>query len=230
MENSLKRFILGTANIGRSTDYWRKRVPDDEAIKIIKNAKCLWGIDTAAAYENAESLIGQYADHQLQITTKGKEEGLEDSLFRLNRTHVYGYYAHRMDRLWEQWYKFLESKRRRLTRKVGFSIYEPDEIAPNLVDIVQLPWNLAEYRHNSITIDYLKYCGIEVHIRSVFGRGTLIKQFGAKKCLQAAFNTLADKIVIGVESLDQLKENIDIVDNLCVERHDENLLETRKWK
>ena len=209
--DNIKRLILGTANIGRSVNYWRSCVSTSDAEKILCLASALWGIDTARAYEDAEKLIGANTDHRLHITTKGKTEELETSLEYLSRTHVYGYFAHRMDRVWEHWGKFGETKRRRLTRKIGFSIYEPHEIAPSLVDIVQLPWNLGEYQHNTIAIDYLKHCGIEVHIRSIFGRGTLIEQFGVKGCLKAACQTKADKIVVGVDTTDQLKQNLDVM-------------------
>ena len=227
----LNRLALGTANFGRSSDYWRRRVSNREAERIIKYASRLWGIDTAKAYEDAEKIIGASADHQLQITTKGKTPELEKSLEDLNRTHVYAYYAHRMDRIWESWYGFTEAKRRRLTRKIGFSIYEPDEIAPALTDIVQLPYNLAEYRHNSFVINYLKRCGVEVHIRSIFGRGTLIPQYGIKKCLWAAFETKADKIIFGVDKLDHLKQVLEVAEKMnAAQIHDENILDPRRWQ
>ncbi len=135
-------------------------------------------------------------------------------------------------------------------------------------DLVQVPYNILDQRFASYFPE-LKKKGIEVHVRSVFLQGLLfkkpdelIKQFMKIKpkliklnqlaqklniplsavCLNfTAFNKNIDKIVIGVNSIENLKENLNTLrfinklksaykELLRLKETDENIILPTKWK
>jgi aryl-alcohol dehydrogenase-like predicted oxidoreductase len=123
--------------------------------------------------------------------------------------------------------------------KIGFSLYYPEEYykIKNLeIDILQIPYSIFDQRFCNFFEEF-KDKKIEVHARSVFLQGLIFKKpeelkgkfsklkdkllyinFLSKELdipLNAIFlnfvlmNENLDKVVIGVDSLENLKENID---------------------
>ena len=73
----------------------------------------------------------------------------------------------------------LDLKNKKITDKIGFSLYNPSEL--NLLlenfkpDIVQIPYNIFDNRFESTGwLSRLKKDNIEVHVRSVFLQGLLL--------------------------------------------------------
>jgi len=119
---------------------------------------------------------------------------------------------------------------------------EIDEILAKgiIPDIVQIPYNIFDQRFDN-TIKTLKEKGVEIHVRSVFLQGLFFKDVDtldnrfekiktklirlqgisnnlnlpiASLCLNfVLFNQNIDKVVIGVDSLDNLKQNIACIEN-----------------
>ena len=66
-----------------------------------------------------------------------------------------------------------------LFKKMGVSVYSPQEFLKCLefknIDCIQIPFNLVDYRWNDIDFNKLKLKNkrLEIHVRSVFLKGTL---------------------------------------------------------
>ncbi len=87
-----------------------------------------------------------------------------------------------------------------LVRKIGISVYSPDEVFDYFkdaaFDIVQAPFNLLDRRLiASGSLDFLKGRKVEVHVRSVFLQGLLlldtqtkIEKFGKWRLLWEALD------------------------------------------
>ena len=137
------------------------------------------------------------------------------------------------------WQNFLELKEEGKVEKIGFSLYYPEEYykIENLkVDILQIPYNIFDQRFDNLLPEFKKK-GIEVYIRSVFLQGLVFKKpeeldskFSKLKEKLLYLNSLSqkinvplnalflnfvmineniDKIVIGVDNLENLKMNIE---------------------
>jgi len=105
-------------------------------------------------------------------------------------------------------------------------------------DIIQLPYSLLDRKFESYFVKF-KELGIEIHVRSVFLQGlyfmdskrlpkkllplekyldcinSICKKFGisvGELALNYVYdNKHIDKVIVGVDSLDQMKENIDVI-------------------
>lgn len=133
-----------------------------------------------------------------------------------------------------------ELKQKGAIKKIGFSLYYPEEIDFLLekgfdFDLVQLPYNVFDRRFED-HLNLLQDNGVEVHTRSTFLQGLFFKDPNdlPKKLVAAsdrirqlqalstrsniplaamlinfvALNEGVDQIVLGVDSLDNLKENL----------------------
>ena len=109
---------------------------------------------------------------------------IKNSLDALKIKNLYGLLLHRPMQLLDLdkkkiWETLNELKRQRIVEKIGFSIYEPDELDQLCSlfkpDIVQTPYNVFDRRFE--TSGWLKSLyddGIEIHIRSIFLQGLLL--------------------------------------------------------
>ena len=127
-------------------------------------------------------------------------------------------------------------------QKIGFSLYNPSELEmlfdKNIhFDLVQVPYNLFDQRFDDY-FPLLKAKGVEIHTRSAFLQGLFFKdlnkippyfnsvlpqlnqlhKYGIEKaalCLNfVVANTNIDKVVIGVDGVEQLKINIESLKEL----------------
>jgi aryl-alcohol dehydrogenase-like predicted oxidoreductase len=176
------------------------RTMPDEVARILQAARG-YGIkilDTAAAYGESESVLGQVmgpaagfeivtktpvlghgADVRLQV-----RRSFEQSLERLRQDKVYGLLAHNCDDLLgddgDIFYDALRELRDEgVVSKIGASVYEPDQVRNILerfqIDIIQLPLSIFDQRmHGSGMIDRLASAGVEIHVRSCFLQGVLL--------------------------------------------------------
>ncbi|MGE4062691.1 MAG: aldo/keto reductase [Rhodospirillaceae bacterium] len=158
-------------------------------------------IDTAYAYGDAESLIGKLSQHTaaFEVVTKTgplpaaaspetASSAIADmflaSLGRLSRPSVHGVLVHNPNILLGAlggavWSALEQVKKEGLARKIGVSVYEPDQLnaimARYQIDIVQLPCNVYDRRFlRSGAIAAAKSAGAEVHVRSAFLQGLLL--------------------------------------------------------
>lgn len=155
-------------------------------------------LDTAVAYGTAEQALGAAGlDPGWHIVTKlppvpDDTAGVDDwaraqidgSLARLGRTCVDAVLLHRTADLWGPHGAALADalhglKRDGLARRVGVSIYEPEDLDALAgiftPDLVQVPFNALDRRlENSGWADRLAGQGTAVHLRSVFLQGLLL--------------------------------------------------------
>ena len=196
------KLTLGTAQFG--LDYGVAnaigQVDKDETIKILTFAKQegIDTLDTAIEYGDSEKRLGQAGIGSWNIITKLPEARVEhsdinywvnsqinNSLLRLNVLSVYGILLHRPLQLLEKngpqlWNSLKGLKERSVVKKIGFSVYGPDELeklwnARFIPDIVQAPYNIFDQRlKDSGWLSKLNDNKIEVHTRSVFLQGLLL--------------------------------------------------------
>jgi len=185
-------------------------------------------------------VVSKFLPDSLGLSIK---EQLSSSLRNLGTKTLYGYLAHRpMDLLDhpEQWEELQALKAEGKVDKIGFSLYEPKEIEKLLKkgftpDLIQVPYNYFDRRFESAILN-LKKTGCEIHTRSAFMQGLF---FMNPDDLQDHFNIIKpqliklqknkplngailkfvlekpfiDKVIIGVENEEQLKLNIQNIEN-----------------
>jgi aryl-alcohol dehydrogenase-like predicted oxidoreductase len=173
----------------------------EDVKKIVDLAK-IFGIDTfdtAPAYGESESVLGQVSSVDARIITKtihiaddviGKpqigilQKAFQQSLNKLGKTQLYGLLVHSANDLLkpggDKIYSWLrENKDSGVIKKIGVSIYsaeQADRIMKQYpIDIIQLPLNILDQRlSQSGHIFRLKEAGVEIHLRSVFLQGLLL--------------------------------------------------------
>jgi aryl-alcohol dehydrogenase-like predicted oxidoreductase len=164
------------------------KTPADEVERILEFCKSseLLTIDTASAYGEAEKVLGRNDLAPFQVvskflpneTKKAFEDQLNTTLANLGVDQLYGYLAHRPERLiknsWE-WNLLKDKRAKGVIKKIGFSLNSPDELhqlmeLDFIPDLVQVPYNYLDRRFEHELIK-LKERKIEVHTRSSFLQG-----------------------------------------------------------
>lgn len=195
------RLALGTAQIGLAYGVSNKtgQIPRDEAAAIIGEARRagIDTLDTAVAYGDTESRLGQIGVDGFRIVSKvpAVPDDVEDisdwmsevvrgSLLKLRAERLYGLLLHRPGQLGEARGGDIQEALERLkadglASKTGISIYDPaelDELDGRFrPDLVQAPFNLFDDRLiSSGWLSRLKAEGTEVHVRSIFLQGVLL--------------------------------------------------------
>jgi len=169
------------------------------------------------------------------------------------------------------WDRMVQLKREGKTEKIGFSLYFPEEyyIIKDLeIDILQIPYNIFDRRFETL-LPELKRKGIEIHTRSAFLQGLIFKkpdelngkfikikdrliyltELARESGLPlssiflnfCSINKYIDKVLIGVDNLEQLKNNIDFLSYhesvtgiykklLELKEDDEDIILPLRWK
>lgn len=167
---------------------------------------------------------------------------LQESLENLRLQSIYGYLSHRPLELLshpEQWDELQGFKTDGKVQKIGFSLNEPEELdlllAEGFVpDLVQAPYNYLDRRFED-QLTNLKKNGCEIHTRSTFLQGLFfmpvdvldsffddvkpeLKRLQEQKNLAGSLlrfvleKPFIDKVIIGVESKDQLLVNLQSIE------------------
>ena len=193
MNAHIDRICLGTAQFGLKYGIanTQGRMTDEHAKTILKYAAAhgVNMLDTACAYGTSEEVIGRslkYLNRSLNIVSKlpsfsdGKpnvREAVRRSLKRLEIDKIYGYLLHSFEDFHKAdlWQDMNALKSEGLIRKIGFSLYHPEDADALLdgdvaFDIVQVPYSVFDRRFAS-HLPRFKERGIEVHVRSIFLQG-----------------------------------------------------------
>jgi len=162
-----------------------------------------------------------------------------------------------------QWDQLIQFKEERKIKKIGFSLNEPEELHTLLnkgyiPEIVQVPFNYFDNRFEDSLI-LLKKMNCEIHTRSTFLQGLffiepdrLSSYFNEIKSnlreLQSSHENLSasllnfvlnkdfiDKVIVGVENTNQLRENIEGLNNAkdlppITDKVSNNILNPSLWK
>lgn len=212
------RLAIGTANWGK--EYNGAKVSEDDQKRILEYCQEVGidMIDTADAYENNVFDIAS----DFKIVNKGDGEFVHEN--------TYAYLSHGM--IWSVFYNKIVG-----VKKIGLSIYEPQDI-PELggfgipyASVLQVPYSLYDRRFEPY-FPKLKEQGIEIHVRSIFLRGRILKDYNPWTCIAfCLMNPYINRVIIGVDSLEQLRENLQPLKELCNSQvNDENIIDPRNWK
>jgi hypothetical protein len=195
----MNRIVLGGAQLGLPYGILNggETLSREEVARILDTASDhgIDAIDTAIAYGQSESIIGETAQNRFSIISKlpplpsdvsnvseWVHMQVDASLSRLKCTSLDALLLHRPQDLTGQHgselYAAIGSlKIEKIIRRFGISIYAPEEL-PGIIgtfdiDVVQAPLNVFDRRILGV-IDQLTALNIEVHVRSVFLQGVLI--------------------------------------------------------
>lgn len=193
--------ILGTAQFGMPYGIANRggQIAIDEAAAILHCARRAGVdmLDTAAAYRDSESRLGELGVGKWKVITKlppvtgscsdagaWVRETVAVSSARLRVDRLYGLLLHRSQDLCgvhgEAIYSAMAMLRAEgRVARIGVSIYQPDELVALIprfaLDLVQAPFNVLDRRMAaSGWFARLRAAGVEVHIRSVFLQGLLL--------------------------------------------------------
>ena len=211
----LDKLIIGTANFSSKYGYRKKKVSSvqlKEIFKILKKYK-IKSFDTAQSYGFSEALLARYIKTK-KIYNKFnipdiKKSSIESetinlinkSFKNLKKKRIEGIMIHNSDFFIKKKFsqikiiKLLNKyKKEKKIKKIGFSIYTPDEFIKitNLTtpDFFQIPFNILDQRFaKKKIIDKIKKKKIEIHVRSIFLQGKILKQHQFKS------NTVNKKIL-----------------------------------
>lgn len=195
------KIAIGTAQFGFSYGIANKlgQVSRKDAKGILELALDSYvdTLDTAIAYGESESFLGELDVKKFKVVTKlppiplGINEAknwirsqVMNSMARLNVKNLYGLLLHRPAQLLsslgpEIYSEMMRLKEEGIITKIGISIYTPDELSILVplfkFDLVQTPFNLIDKRiYESGWLTRLSNEGIEIHSRSVFMQGLLL--------------------------------------------------------
>lgn len=189
------RIAIGTAQFG--LDYGisntRGQVPSDE-VGLILDAAEEHGIDTldtAGAYGNAESVLGECnGPDRFRVVTKIRpetgdtvEQELHGSRNRLGAERLDTVLLHDAATALEMpgiWSTLVDSRARGIVRRIGISAYWPRQwydfeamclhLDLPLPEVIQLPMSVFDQRFVPVLRD-LKSRSVEIHVRSVYLQG-----------------------------------------------------------
>ena len=195
----MNRIVLGGAQLGLPYGILNggETLSREEVARILDTAAGhgIDAIDTAIAYGQSESVIGETAQNRFKIISKlppipldvsnvsqWVRTQVDASLSRLKCTSLDALLLHRSQDLTDahgaELYEAINSlKVEKIIQRFGVSIYTPDELSGIIgtfdIDVVQAPLNVFDRRILGV-IDQLTALNIEVHVRSVFLQGVLI--------------------------------------------------------
>lgn len=203
----MNKLALGTVQFGLSYGIANQsgKVGCEEAGLILALARKsgLDMLDTAIAYGDSESCLGELGTEGFRVVTKlpglpdgvinigaWVEEQVQASLQRLKVDSIYGLLLHRTQdlqgangRLMAQALERVRAKR--IVEKIGVSIYSPAELDALWMDfqpdLVQAPFNVLDRRlQTSGWLQKLQAAGTEIHTRSAFLQGLLLMEQSAR--------------------------------------------------
>jgi aryl-alcohol dehydrogenase-like predicted oxidoreductase len=189
----LSKLALGTVQFGLNYGINNKSgVIDDYSLAELLDYGFQEGIDTldtAYNYGNSEARIGKYLSsyhNNFKLISKAPKGSnsqnikkyFQESLGKLNSDTIYGYMLHDFDDYINDkkiFNSLMDLKQSGVVKKIGFSIYYPEQIEVILsdeveFDLIQLPYNIADRRFEKY-FEKLNNKGVEIHVRSVFLQG-----------------------------------------------------------
>lgn len=195
MQNKMQnnKLALGTVQFGLNYGINNNTgLLDDvnlQELLIYANQNGINTLDTAYNYGNSEKRVGKYlanSNINIKIISKAPKgtnsetikNHLQESLSNLRTESLFGYLIHDFNDYVKDKKtinKLVDLKFPGIVKKIGFSIYYPEQLEIILsdncdFDLIQLPYNLADRRFEEY-FELLKNKNVEIHIRSVFLQG-----------------------------------------------------------
>jgi aryl-alcohol dehydrogenase-like predicted oxidoreductase len=195
----MNRIVLGGAQLGLPYGILNggETLSREEVARILDTAvdHGIDSIDTAIAYGQSESIIGETSQNRFNIISKlpplpvdisnvseWVHSQVQGSLSRLKCTSLDALLLHRPQDLTgaqgAELYAAIKSlMAEKMIDRFGVSIYSPDDLEGIIgtfdIHVVQAPLNVFDRRILGVT-DQLSALNIEVHVRSIFLQGVLI--------------------------------------------------------
>ena len=195
----MNRIVLGGAQLGLPYGILNggETLSREEVARILDTAvdHGIDSIDTAIAYGQSESIIGETSQNRFNIISKlpplpvdisnvseWVHSQVQGSLSRLKCTSLEALLLHRPQDLTgaqgAELYAAIGSlMAEKMIHRFGVSIYSPDDLEGIIgtfdIQVVQAPLNVFDRRILGVT-NQLSALNIEVHVRSVFLQGVLI--------------------------------------------------------
>jgi hypothetical protein len=195
----MNRIVLGGAQLGLPYGILNggETLSREEVARILDTAvdRGIDSIDTAIAYGQSESIIGETSQNRFNIISKlpplpvdisnvseWVHSQVQGSLSRLKCTSLDALLLHHPQDLTgaqgAELYAAIGSlMAEKMIHRFGVSIYSPDDLEGIIdtfeIHVVQAPLNVFDRRILGVT-DQLSALDIEVHVRSVFLQGVLI--------------------------------------------------------
>ena len=202
-KENYEKIVIGTAQFGMNYGIANKlgRISADEmsSILIYAKSKGINTLDTAIGYGDCHNKLGNLGIEELEIISKFSHFGNDISQIKLNLlsqitkslkelkiSSFNTILLHSPNDLLNQ-YKYevydalISAKNNGLCKKIGVSGYCPKQII-NLtkefkIDVIQLPFNVFNNEiANDKILNYLKFSGMELHVRSIFLQGLLLME------------------------------------------------------
>lgn len=193
----MSKLVLGTVQFGLQYGVNSAGRPSEEAVKCILSEASKGGIatlDTSSAYGNSEEILGECItpDKDFKIVSKYPKgempvaEMLNGSLKRLRVKQLYGYLLHHFEvyknnpKVWDE---FVALKDSGIVKKIGFSLYAPEELEfilknKSSFDLLQVPFNIFDKKFLPLMKELHEH-GVEIHVRSTFLQGLFFKDRNA---------------------------------------------------
>ena len=198
----MNKIALGTAQLGSNYGiaFTAQKITSEEFGKIMVTAQNngITSLDTAIGYGDSQSILGDLGVRDWSITTKlpsipsntnkidaWYHEAIQSVLRDLQVTNIDTLLLHNSrDLIGDAGFKLrsllLESRDLGLVKKIGVSIYEPEEITSFYnafrPDVIQCPYNVFDQRISSSGwLARLRSDDVEVHVRSVFLQGIILR-------------------------------------------------------
>ncbi len=203
MRAEFNRIGLGTVQLGLPYGISNKQgKPSEQCAKEILDTALFFGItllDTAVVYGTSHQVIGQNQPDRFHIVSKWEREPmsqLDEALQQLKVPQLYGWMAHRPQLLLqnlEYWTYMQEQKESGRVKKIGYSLYSPDQLDALLdkgiyPDVIQVPYNALDNRFKPY-FGKLSEMGCEIHCRSIFLQGLF---FVAPQFLPSFFDPIRE--------------------------------------
>ena len=188
-----RRIVLGTVQFGLQYGVNSAGRPNEEIAKcILEEAEKggIYTLDTSSAYGNSEEILGRCLckEKRFRIVSKYPKgeipvgEMFNGSLKRLNVSQLYGYLLHHFEvyknnqTIWDDFVALKESGK---VKKIGFSLYNPEELELVLkngspFDLIQVPFNIFDRKFQPYMREVHEK-GVEIHVRSTFLQGLFFK-------------------------------------------------------
>lgn len=213
------KIVLGTVQFGVNygINNTSGQVTPEEVCKIliIASEKGINTLDTSSAYGTSEQTLGKALREtglHFKIVSKYPKSVLSvrdtftKSLQNLRENSLYGYLVHHFEFYQEKPVVFDEMRKLKeegLIQKIGFSLYNPQQLQYLLdhnvkFDILQFPYNIFDRQFEPYMPQLIEQ-GVEIHTRSAFLQGLFFKDT----------NTLSEKLMPLKPYLDSLHQYCD---------------------
>lgn len=203
--NKKAALCLGTVQFGMDYGVQGATRPDlSDSLKILEIAlqNGIEAIDTAAAYGNAEDVVGTFLkiepgirnkiflvsktppnlpeDASFEQRARSIRENITRSLDKLHTDYLDAFLLHNPAQIFDDAIveTLMQLKREGIVKKTGVSVYTSDEARKGIergVDILQIPYSVLDQRMaEQGVLSLAQEHGVQLHARSAFTQGLLL--------------------------------------------------------